>query len=132
MADGMRIVSVGRHRLSATVLGDGVPAVVIEPSFGGCAGDWAQIAETLSADTTVVLYDRAPYGASSPARNARTPAAIAADLDGLLRELAVTGPLVLVGHSAATGGRSSASGGRSTGSPPAVRRCRRAASAAGR
>jgi pimeloyl-ACP methyl ester carboxylesterase len=100
MADGMRVVSVGRHRLSATVLGDGGPAVVIEPSFGGCAEDWAQIAETLSADTTVVLYDRAPYGASGPARDARTPAGIAADLDGLLRELAVTGPLVLVGHSA--------------------------------
>jgi pimeloyl-ACP methyl ester carboxylesterase len=96
----MRMVSVGRHRLAATVLGEGAPAVVIEPSFGGCAEDWTEIAETLSAETTVVLYDRVPYGASSAARDARTPAAIAADLDGLLRELAVTGPLVLVGHSA--------------------------------
>ena len=44
MADGTVMVPVGRHQLAATVLGEGAPAVVIEPSFGGCAGDWAQIA----------------------------------------------------------------------------------------
>jgi pimeloyl-ACP methyl ester carboxylesterase len=100
MAGGTALVSVGRHRLAATVRGEGGPAVVIEPSFGGCAEDWEKIAATVAAETTVVTYDRAPYGASSTARDARTPRAIAADLDGLLRELRVTGPLVLVGHSA--------------------------------
>jgi pimeloyl-ACP methyl ester carboxylesterase len=94
------MVRVGRHRLAATVMGAGEPAVVIEPSFGGAAEDWAPIAATLARETTVVTYDRAPYGASSPARDSRTPGEIAADLDGLLRELGVTGPLVLVGHSA--------------------------------
>jgi pimeloyl-ACP methyl ester carboxylesterase len=94
------MVSVGRHRLAATVRGAGTPAVVIEPAFGGSAADWAAIAETLAAETTVVSYDRAPYGASSAARDARTPGEIAADLDRLLTELAVTGPVVLVGHSA--------------------------------
>jgi pimeloyl-ACP methyl ester carboxylesterase len=74
--------------------------VVIEPSFGGAAGNWEKIARTLAEETTVVTYDRAPYGASSAARDARTPRDIAADLDGLLRALGVTGPAVLVGHSA--------------------------------
>jgi pimeloyl-ACP methyl ester carboxylesterase len=100
MSVGTHMVSVGRHTLAATVLGTGSPAVVIEPSFGGWAGDWAPIAETLARQATVVTYDRAPYGASSAARDARTPADIAADLDGLLGALGVTGPLVLVGHSA--------------------------------
>ena len=100
MAVSTAMVRVGRHRLAATVRGTGSPAVVIEPAFGGAADDWAQIAATLSQETTVVTYDRAPYGASSAARDARTPSVIAADLHGLLGELGVTGPLVLVGHSA--------------------------------
>jgi len=94
------MISVGRHRLAATVAGLGTPAVVIEPPFGGAAEDWDKIAAALAEETTVITYDRAPYGASSRARDARTPRDIAADLDGLLRELGVAGPLVLVGHSA--------------------------------
>jgi hypothetical protein len=43
--------------------------VVIEPSFGGAAEDWEEIARTLAEETTVVMYDRAPYGASSAARD---------------------------------------------------------------
>lgn len=100
MAGGTVLVPVGRHKLAATVTGAGSPAVVIEPSFGGCAADWQEIAEALAHETTVVTYDRAPYGASSAALDKRTPHDIAADLDGLLRELGVTGPVVLVGHSA--------------------------------
>lgn len=100
MANGTVMVSVGRHRLAATVFGEGTPTVVIEPSFGGAAEDWEKIALTVAEDTSVITYDRAPYGASSAARDARSPHDIAADLDRLLCELDVTGPLVLVGHSA--------------------------------
>ncbi len=100
MTNGTVMIPVGRHRLAATVFGAGTPAVVIEPSFRGAAEDWEKIARTLSEETTVVTYDRAPYGASSAARDARTPRDIAADLDGLLHELGVTGQVVLVGHSA--------------------------------
>lgn len=100
MISGTVMVSAGLHRLEATVFGTGAPAVVIEPSFGGAAEDWAKIAQELAEETTVVTYDRAPYGASSPAQDARTPRDIAADLDCLLTELGVTGPLALVGHSA--------------------------------
>jgi pimeloyl-ACP methyl ester carboxylesterase len=100
MTGGTVMVSVGRHQLEATVYGEGSPAVVVEPSFGGAAEDWGKIAQALSEETTVVTYDRAPYGASSAARDGRTPGEIAADLDGLLAKLGVTGPVVLVGHSA--------------------------------
>src|SRR6185437_4884591 len=100
MVGGTAIVSVRRHQLEATVFGTGSPTVVIEPSFGGIAEDWAKIAQQLSEEITVVTYDRAPYGVSSAARDARTPHDIAADLDCLLTKLSVTGPLVLVGHSA--------------------------------
>lgn len=100
--DGVTImVPVGEHRLEATVFGDGEPAVVIEPSYGGRAQAWRPIAETIAAGakTTVVTYNRAPYGASSPARDGRRPREVAHDLDGVLKALGVTVPLVLVGHS---------------------------------
>src|ERR1700758_1538377 len=100
MSGGTAMISVGRHRLAATGFGEGTPTGGIEPSFGGAADDWEKIARTLAEETAVVIYDRAPYGESSAARDARTPYDIAADLDGLLRQLGVTGPVVLVGHSA--------------------------------
>lgn len=93
------MVAVGRHRLETIVFGSGEPAVVVEPSLGGEAQAWRRIAETLAQDTTVVTYNRAPYGASSPARDGRLPRDIAADLDGVLKALGISGPLVLVGHS---------------------------------
>src|SRR5215467_2667266 len=94
------MVEAGLHRIEATVFGSGAaPVVVIEPALGGTARAWWPIAQTMAEDTTVVTYDRAPYGGSSPARDGRTPREIAADLDGVLRSLGVTGSLVLVGHS---------------------------------
>ncbi len=94
------IVAAGRHLIEANLFGQGTPAVVIEPSFGGAASEWRSIAETLAAETTVVTYDRAPYGASSRATDRRTPADIAGDLHAVLRALGIAGPLVLVGFSA--------------------------------
>ena len=99
MAVRTTMVTVGRHRIEANVFGEGSPAVVIEPSFGGSARDWRAIAEKLAADTTVVTYDRAPYGASSRAKDGRSPADIASDLHATLQKLGVDGPFVLVGFS---------------------------------
>ncbi|HEY1703784.1 MAG TPA: alpha/beta hydrolase [Trebonia sp.] len=92
-------VWVGQHELVANVFGSGSPTVVIEPALGGDAEAWRWLAEVLAEQTQVVTYDRAPYGASSAARDARTPQDVARDLDGVLRGLGIRGPLVLVGHS---------------------------------
>ena len=93
------IVEAGRHRIEANVVGNGSPVVVIEPSFGGSAAEWRAIAEALAGQTTVVTYDRAPYGASSRATDRRRPADIAADLHVVLETLGIAGPIVLVGFS---------------------------------
>jgi len=99
MACVTTVIPVGPHRLAATIFGEGAPAVVIEPAFGGNAAAWRSIAERIAGETTVVTYDRAPYGPSSPARDSRSPARIAGDLEQVLGHLEITGPLVLVGHS---------------------------------
>jgi pimeloyl-ACP methyl ester carboxylesterase len=93
------MIEVGRHQIEAIVYGAGSPAVVIEPSFGGSAGEWQAIAERLAEETTVIAYNRAPYGASSRARDRRSAEQIAADLDGVLSGLEIAGPLILIGHS---------------------------------
>jgi pimeloyl-ACP methyl ester carboxylesterase len=93
------MVEAGPHQIEANVVGGGSPVVVIEPSFGGSAAEWRSIAETLAAQTTVVTYDRAPYGASSRAADRRTPIDIARDLHTVLQALGVSGPIVLVGFS---------------------------------
>ena len=93
-------VQAGAHRLEVSVFGQGVPAVVIEPAFGGSAESWLSIANTLATETTVVTYDRAPYGSSSRAQDDRTPIQIAQDLHSVLDALGIDHPVVLVGHSA--------------------------------
>jgi pimeloyl-ACP methyl ester carboxylesterase len=99
MAGVTTMIEVGRHRIEAIVYGAGTPAVVIEPSFGGSAAEWEAIAERIAAETTVVAYNRAAYGASSRARDRRSAGQIAADLDGVLAGLEIAGPVILVGHS---------------------------------
>lgn len=99
MASVTRWVQVGAHQIEAKVSGSGAPAVVIEPSFGGSAASWRAVADSVAEDTTVVIYDRAAYGASSRAQDARTPRDIARDLHGVLDELGIGRPVVLVGHS---------------------------------
>jgi pimeloyl-ACP methyl ester carboxylesterase len=99
MASVTRWVQVGAHRIEATVSGSGAPAVVIEPGFGGSAASWRAVADVVAEDTTVVIYNRAAYGASSRAQDARTPREIARDLHGVLDELGIGRPVVLVGHS---------------------------------
>ena len=93
-------VRVGSHWISITVFGAGGPPVVIEPGFGGNAESWRAIAETVAVETTVVTYDRAAYGESSRALDARRPLDVARDLHGALDAAGVTRPVVLVGHSA--------------------------------
>jgi pimeloyl-ACP methyl ester carboxylesterase len=92
-------VRVGPHRIEVNVFGSGSPAVVIEPALGGDASAWRPLAEEIRDQTTVVTYNRVPYGTSSAAADGRTPADVARDLHDVLRSLRIAGPLVLVGHS---------------------------------
>lgn len=97
---GRQVVArVGGGDVHAVVTGSGGPAVVLESGWGASSRTWEGVMDALAPETTVLAYDRPGYHDSSPARDRRTPADIAAGLDAVLDAVGLDGPLVLVGHS---------------------------------
>jgi len=91
--------SIGTHRLHAQLLGDDEVTVLFEPGLGGYAMEWVPLAEKLSSNVQVCLYDRAGYGWSDPGINPRHIVRLAAEIKQLLSAMSLTGPIILVGHS---------------------------------
>jgi pimeloyl-ACP methyl ester carboxylesterase len=94
-----RLVEIGDRALFARVSGAG-PVVVLN-SGGGRegVGSWTPVATPLAQFATVVTYDRAGLGHSSPIAEPPTALDMAVDLERLLEVLAVPPPFVLVGTS---------------------------------
>ena len=66
--------------------GDGEAGVVIEMGFGASMAEWRQLAERLSGERSVLLYQQAGYGASSVSALERTPGNVAMELHQLLEQ----------------------------------------------
>ncbi len=93
------LVKIGDSQLYFDVRGSGGPAVVLEAGIAATSLSWALVQPVLAEKTTVVSYDRAGLGWSSPARTPRTPSSIASELRAGLRLAGIPAPFVLVGHS---------------------------------
>ncbi len=94
-----RLVAVGQHRLHLYCSGTGTPTVVLEAGLGGNHLDWIRAQPELSKTTQVCSYDRAGYGWSEPGPKPRTVERISGELQLLLRNAGIGGPIILVGHS---------------------------------
>lgn len=94
-----RLVPVGHHRLHLYCTGSGSPTVVLEAGLGGNHLDWIRTQPQISRTTQVCSYDRAGYGWSEPGPKPRTAERITDELEELLRNAGIGGPVVLVGHS---------------------------------
>lgn len=97
-----RLVDVGGHALHGRILGTGDPVVVLEADSGAWSTGWDRLPERLSAHTTVIAYDRAGLGWSTPGPGPRSAQTLSSELHALLRELAPDRPVVLVAHGAGT------------------------------
>lgn len=96
-----RLVTLPDHRrLNLRCMGRGSPTVILESGFGASSQGWGMTQPRIAAQTRVCAYDRAGYGFSDPGPMPRDGAAIARDLDNGLKAAGVSGPLVVVGHSA--------------------------------
>ena len=88
------------RKLNIRCLGKGAPTVILESGFGADSQGWGRVQPIVAATTRVCAYDRAGYGYSDPGLPPRDGATIARELDRGLRAAGVSGPFVVVGHSA--------------------------------
>ena len=94
------LISVGDHRLEVIAKGDGNPAVVFESGFTGGMVLWRTVQDRIAERTRTIAYERAGLGRSENGPVPRTAKQIAIELHELLERERVSGPIVLVGHSA--------------------------------
>ncbi|MDQ6648331.1 MAG: alpha/beta hydrolase [Pseudomonadota bacterium] len=80
--------------------GAGSPTVVLEAGRGDDFLGWGKVQPALSRTTRVCSYDRAGFGWSAVQPGPRDAAHIVHQLNQLLRQAGIEGPLVLMGHSA--------------------------------
>jgi pimeloyl-ACP methyl ester carboxylesterase len=90
-----RLVDVGGYRLHLRCEGQGSPTVVLESGGGMSSNEWALVQPEVTKFTRVCSFDRSGLGWSD-----RGPPSDPVDvLHVLLRNGAISGPYVIVGHS---------------------------------
>ena len=97
MKTGM--IQISSAQLAYALYGDGKVGIVIEMGLGASMAEWNQLARRLSGQKTVLLYQRAGYGASSVSTLERTPGNIAMELRQLLEQIPHEEKVILLAHS---------------------------------
>ncbi|MFC4765087.1 alpha/beta fold hydrolase [Dyella koreensis] len=95
-----KLYAVNGHLMHLYCAGEGEPTLVLESGMGEDFTSWGKIQPVLSNSTRTCSYDRAGLGWSDPQPGHRDSASIADQLHELLRQAGITGPVVLMGHSA--------------------------------
>lgn len=90
---------VGSQRFNYVLTGNEGPLLVFQSGLGDDRSTWAPLLDRLPHDQRRLTYDRPGYGASAGTTAPRDPESIARELHGLLHELKLPPPYVLVGHS---------------------------------
>lgn len=90
---------VSEPRVAHRVLGTGKPVIVMISGLGDGMATFNSVASDLAESATVIIYDRAGYGASEAVSGPKDAVAAETELSRLLSQSGVTGPYVLVGHS---------------------------------
>lgn len=95
----MHTIQLPSAALTYEKYGDGDVNLVIEMGLGASMAEWRQLAEKLAGRYTVLLYQRAGYGASSTSTLERTPENIAAELHLLLQQVGHDRKVTVLAHS---------------------------------
>ncbi len=88
------------RKLNFFCLGKGSPTILLESGWSADSRAWPKVLGPLAATTRTCAYDRAGSGRSDAGPLPRDGAAIARDLDAGLRAARISGPFILIGHSA--------------------------------
>lgn len=95
----VRMATVDGRGIAYRLLGKGGPAIVMISGLGDSMGSFKTVAAGLAKSSTVIVYDRAGYGASAPMARPADAKAASDDLSAVLGQSGVKGPYVIVGHS---------------------------------
>jgi pimeloyl-ACP methyl ester carboxylesterase len=90
---------IGSARIAYEIYGNGGKTLVIDACLGSCSAEWWHIAEALSNNCKILVYDRAGYGGSSVSTLERTPRNVAVELNKLLSALGIDKEVIIMGHS---------------------------------
>lgn len=99
LTDSPQMVDVGGYSLNIAISGTGSPTVVFESGMGATMQSWGRVQAEVAGFTQVVTYDRAGMGKSEQGPLPRSSERIAVELHTALKNVSVTPPYVLVGHS---------------------------------
>ncbi len=92
-------VDIGGFKLHIQIMGEGTPAVIINPGLGSTAKSWTSIQKQVAEFTLCASYDRAGIGESEPSPLPRENIHVAQELHMLLKNADIHPPYILVGHS---------------------------------
>lgn len=79
--------------------GTGQPTVILEAGAGDCHLTWSLVQPKIAETSRVISYDRAGLGFSESTSEPRKLQQFTNELEQLLKQENVKGPLILVGHS---------------------------------
>lgn len=96
-----QLVDVGGYQLHLYCTGEGSPTVILDSAADMMSADWAWVQPEIAKQTRVCSYDRAGMGWSDPGPQPRDAQQVVSELHTLLNHANISGPYVLVGHSAA-------------------------------
>lgn len=94
------LVDAGGHRLHIECTGTGSPTVIADSGLNSTLDVWSRVVPGVAQFTRVCTYERLNVGLSDRSQQKRTGKEVIADLHNLLAAHGVSGPYIMMGHSA--------------------------------
>jgi len=86
-------------KFNTLIKGTGDPTIIFESGLGTPLNNWTIIQEELSASYKTISYDRKGIGETAISKSPRSIENLVMDLDSMITQSQIEGPIVLVGHS---------------------------------
>jgi len=95
-----KMVNIGSHNIHVRLIGQGDITVVMDAGAGELGSfAYLSIEKQVAQHAKVLLYDRSGCNWSEKSELKRTPENIAIELNQVIKQLDIKGPVILVGHS---------------------------------
>jgi pimeloyl-ACP methyl ester carboxylesterase len=94
-----QLVDIGGRRINLQCAGAGSPTVILMAGVASWSPGWYKTQPVIAQKVRVCAFDRAGFGFSDPAPQPQVISNVVDDLHAALKDGAIPGPYVLVGHS---------------------------------